>query len=130
MNKGENWRGVQPCFRDAPNVGAFYFEDAKEIVMQSGYAIGRICFTARPGGPDRLNVMPVGALPEDVPQQKFRVLRCTVNGYDGLGSPVCDFLLTQARGAPNQASGAPSQASGAPSQASGAPNTGVVPKGE
>ena len=51
MQNGDGGREETERFPDAPNVGAFYFEDAADVITRSGYRIGRIEITRAPRRP-------------------------------------------------------------------------------
>ena len=92
----------------APDVGAFFFEDAIAELTASGCVIGRVDFTAPPGragaDADALTVFYSGKegdprrapAPGMIPPAQFRVLRCVVGDYDDSGAPVCDLLISRA----------------------------------
>ena len=96
MTDDESRRGNKAGFRDAPDVGAFYFEDAAETLARSGYHIGRVEFTLPPRQQSE-----AAALAKDIaklPVKNCRVIRCVVSGANTSGEPICDMLLTVEKG--------------------------------
>ena len=107
MRNETNRRNVEAVPRDAPDVGAFYFEDALAVLAQSGFRAGRVDFTLPPGQSDKAaalaracNNRNGGGSDADLsallPPMKFRVLKCSIRGNDPSGTPICDLLVTTA----------------------------------
>ena len=104
-------RNYEAGSHNAPDVGAFYFEDALELFEMSGRLIGRVEFTLPPRQSGeaanlsdlfnrRDNSRPYEPLRRILEPRKYRVVRCTANGCDQEGNPVYDLLLTTARAMP------------------------------
>ena len=92
----------------APNVGAFYFEDAVARLKESGCTVGRVEITEAPvreskqaNEPVRENKQAQTAADKNVgifslPQRRYRVILNRVTGFGEAGEPVCDLLITPA----------------------------------
>jgi len=102
----ESRRQREAGFRNAPEVGAFYFEEAVKILTDGGCKIGGVEFVLQPRLrneaielAERFNAYlsagdydsPLGEMPEKV----FRVIRCRYERDDPQGNPVFSLLLTK-----------------------------------
>ena len=97
MQNDENRRKSDVGFRDAPDVGAFYFEDAAKVLAGSGCVLGRLVFTLPPRQSEESAAL--GGNYGGIPPKTYRVLRRSVAGHDNSGAPVCDLLLTAEKSA-------------------------------
>jgi hypothetical protein len=86
-------------FRNAPDVGAFYFEDAVAAIKNDGFFIGRVDFTMQPRESHKSAELVKQCLEyidkfysdqvcEDFPYQLYRVVRCNVNSAETGGAPA------------------------------------------
>ena len=85
---------METGYRNAPNVGAFYYEDAAAILGQSGCLIGRVEYTLPPRQSGGARVLTDRRI--DIQPQSCRVLKCEVIGYSRSGEPICNLLVTPA----------------------------------
>jgi hypothetical protein len=97
---------------NAPDIGAFYFEDALAAVAESGGLVGDAEFTLPPrqsGEAAALTAeyrkciaeMPAGAIAGRVPPRKFRVVRFKARRVNDI--MTYDLLLTVSRELPPRA---------------------------
>ena len=94
MPNDENTRSRISSFRDAPDIGAFYFEDAAAMLSESACLVGRAEFTLPPRARFVADDL------DNLPPKRFRVLRCLVSGHSDSGEPICDLVLTAEKGMP------------------------------
>ena len=79
------------CLRGAPDVGAFYYEDAVKAINEQGFVLGSVEFARQP----RHFTEPQPRPSDGLPQKKYRVLRCYAEYRRGPGKPVCGLLLVK-----------------------------------
>ena len=122
MSNDENKRSGKASFRSAPDVGAFYFEDAFDILARSGFDIGYVDIALPPRHMDETdslndikthinnyateNRAPRGDCQNSgrglcgLPAKKYRVIRCLENGISLSGAPKCDLVIVAENGLP------------------------------
>ena len=90
--------GSEPHIYDkpqgAPDVRAFYLEDAERALRRAGVSVGKIEFALPPRSFGDAEALAETA-PDRLPAKTFRVLRSSEIYSGAGGGSVCDLLVTR-----------------------------------